>query len=140
MITLLRLTALFFVTSWALSSCELVGETNLDEPGAIENLTQTWGVDSAFIDGLYDYVTDYSLFQLTINDNNTYELTDQNGETFSGNWSLVSNESRLSLENSSGNTQTYTILVLDEDELIVVTQTTAFKDQAVDLELQLKPI
>jgi maltodextrin utilization protein YvdJ len=137
--TLLRLTALFIICLWSLSSCELVGETNLDEPGAIDNLTRTWAVDSAFIDGLYDYVTDYSLFRLTINDNNTYELTDQNGETFSGSWNLVSNESRLNLENSSGDTQTYTILVLDEDELIVVTQTTAFKDQAVDLELQLVP-
>ncbi len=106
-------------------ACEYVEEV---PPGAIENLMKRWVVQAVHIDGQEDIVTDYSNFNLVLNGDNTFTLTDIHGNALSGEWEMQNNNTQLVLNPGASSEIVYQIVDIQPDELILLEEKTNFKD------------
>jgi len=105
-------------------SCEYIEEPTVD---TVDNIYNSWVVQQVFIDGQEDTATDYTAFVLQINNDNTYSLTTESGNTTTGIWRLA-NQNKLILNEGTPDERVYLIAESNESSLVLLYENEFFKE------------
>ncbi|OJJ17695.1 hypothetical protein BKI52_27930 [marine bacterium AO1-C] len=87
------------VSVWALQACKKNNDNPTPASTTNQNLLNTWKV-SQVLEGSLDVTAEFTAYRLTLNESNgnkSFSLTDRQGTTITGNWSISTDETTLTL-------------------------------------------